>query len=95
MTLGTEGWAGGLALLFHRTMASLTAVVKSTIGGDLGILGVALRTLLDLLTLLPRVMALLAVFHRLGMLLVVELNPLVLIRRVKPGIVDGEHIRLA
>jgi hypothetical protein len=76
-------------------MASLATVVKGVIGGDLGFLGVALRTFLDLLTLLPGVMALLAVFHRIGMFLVPELSPLVLIRLIQPGIVNSDNIRLA
>jgi hypothetical protein len=68
--------------------------VKGVFCGNLGVLGMAINALLSLLAFLRGVMALLAL-GSLRMLLVVKRNPLVFIRRVKPGIVDGDGIRLA
>jgi hypothetical protein len=92
MTFCTGGRARCLARLFQVPVTILTGIVEGRFCGNLGVLGVATGALLSLITL---VMALLAVLHRVGVFFVTELYPLVLIRRVKPGIVDGDGIRLS
>jgi hypothetical protein len=94
MTLRTGGRTRRLARLLHGPMTSPTIIVKGLLRVNLGVLGMAIHAFLNLLTLLPGVMALLAVLQGIGMLFVVEWSPLVLIRRVKPGIVDGGRVRL-
>ena len=94
MTFRAEGRASRLALFFIFPVTIPTGIVKGLFGGDLGVLFVATCALLNLRALLVGVMALLAVLHRIDMLFVPELNSLVLIRRVKPGILDGERILL-
>ncbi len=94
MTFRAEGRASRLALFFIFPVTIPTGIVKGLFGGDLGVLFVATYALLSLRPLLVVVMALLAVLLRIDMLFVLELSPLVRIRRVKPGIVDSEGILL-
>lgn len=94
MTFRAQGRARRLAGLFEVPVAFPTGIMKGLFGGNLGIPFMATCAFLRLRTLLVRVMALLAVLQRIGMLLVPELNPLVHIRFVKPGILDGERILL-
>ncbi len=94
MTFRAEGRARRLALFFIFPVTIPTGIVKGLFGGDLGIFFVATCALLRLRPLLVVVMALLAVLLRIDMLFVLELSPLVHIRRVKPGIVDSEGILL-
>jgi hypothetical protein len=94
MTFRAEGRARRLARLLQIPVTISTGIVKRFFGDDLGVLGVAFHALLDLLAFLPRVMALLTILQCVGMLFVRKLNPLVLIRCVKPGIVDGERVLL-
>ena len=94
MTFRTGGRTRRLARLLHGPMTSPTISVKGLFCGELGVLCVAVHALLNLRTLLPGVMALLAVLQRIGMLFVGEWSPLVLIRRVKPGIIDSDRVRL-
>lgn len=94
MTFRADGRARRLTCLFPITVAILAAVVKGRFRGNLGVLGVAIRALLNLLPLLRGVVALIAVLDRIGMFFMREWSPLVCIRRVKPGIVDGDHILL-
>ena len=94
MTFRTGGRTRRLARLLHGPMTSPTISVKSLFRVNLGVLGMAIGALLNLRTLLPGVMALLAVLQRIGMLFVGELSPLVLIRCVKPGIIDSGRVRL-
>jgi hypothetical protein len=94
MTFRAEGRASRLALFFIFPVTIPTGIVKGLFGGDLGVLFVATCALLRRCTLLVVVMALLAVLLLIDMLFVLELSPLVRIRRVKPGILDGEHVLL-
>jgi hypothetical protein len=75
-------------------VAVLTIVVKGLISGNLGVLRVAVHALLDLLTLLPSVVANLTVLRRVGMLFVAELNSLIPIALVMLRIIDGDDICL-
>ena len=94
MALRAEGRARRLARFFHIPVTVPTGIVKSLFGGDLGILCVTAPALLRRRSFLIVVVALLAVLHRIDMFFVAELNPLVFIPRVKPGILDGERILL-
>ena len=94
MTFRAEGRASRLALFFIFPVTIPTGIVKGLFGGDLGVLFVATCALLNLSALLVGMMALLALFARINMLLVPERSPFVYIRCVKPGIVDGEGILL-
>jgi hypothetical protein len=94
MTFRADGRARRLALLFPIPVTILAAVVKGRFCGNLGVLGVAISALLNLLPLLRGVVALVAVLNRIGMFFVREWSPLICIRSVKPGIVDGDHILL-
>lgn len=94
MTFRAEGRASRLTCLFQILVAIPTSVVKGCFCGNLGVLGVALRAFLDLLAFLQGMVALVAVLDRIGMLFVREWSPLVFIRRVKPGIIDGYGVRL-
>jgi hypothetical protein len=95
MALRAEGRARRLARLFIFPVTIPTVVVKGFFGGDFGILGVATCALLRRCTFLIVVMAILTILQIVDMLLVPNGSPLVRIRRVKPGIFDGERILLA
>jgi hypothetical protein len=95
MAFRAEGRARLLTLFFIFPVTIPTGIVKGFFGGDFGILGVAICALLDLLTFLIGVMTILTILQIIDMLFVPELNPLVRIRRVKPGILDGKRILLA
>jgi hypothetical protein len=94
VTFRAEGWARCLARFFQITVTFPAVIVIGRFRGNLGVLGVTIPALLNLLACLCGVMALLAVLQRVGMLFVPELSPLVRIRCVKPGIIDSDHILL-
>ena len=94
MTFRADGRARCLTCFFQIPVAILAGVVKGRFCGNLGFLGVAIRAFLYLLAFLPCVVALVAVLDRIGMRFMREWSPLVFIRCVKPGIVDGYRVRL-
>jgi len=94
MTFRANSWARRLSRLFHIAVTVLTIVVEGLISGDLGKLRVAVHALHDLRSLLPGMVAHLAVLQGVGMLFVGELNSLVPIALVMLRIIDGDHIRL-
>lgn len=94
MTFRAQGRARRVTRLFHVSVAIPTGIVIGRFRSNLGVLGMAAPALLRRLPFLIGVVALFAVLQRIGMLFVPELNPLVHIRFVKPGMLDGERILL-
>jgi hypothetical protein len=94
MTFCAEGRACRLAGLFIFPVTIPTRVVKGLFGGDFGILGVTTCALWRRCTFLIVMMAILTILQIVDMLFVPNGSPLIRIRCVKPGILDGERILL-